>query len=312
MAPTQASAASYGRVEYSPREHTKSWRETTCLFMVPRDELIETEALEMVEQLREMTKNPEQRVPRLRHHAQRSRRPTAPRGIFPFLDLPAEIRNKIYRYILPRLSIQRLRCFTTPALSRVCQQLRHETLAVFFYLNTFVAEVKSSFSGCSNPASGMGKPCYIESNGSLFQWLGRLGIAEDVNPLSWVYYANTAFFRNIDIVLLNPNDSSAGEAKHEPAVLSFRSGPLVRISFHVGVDKGCSILECYYIRELLKRAQKVMLRHSRKTGPQGLSFQSLQAVAAVFRFKQGERLIVKSVAKRPQKAVHEAPAESAQ
>ncbi|KAF2173717.1 hypothetical protein M409DRAFT_15991 [Zasmidium cellare ATCC 36951] len=309
MATPQLSARSSGRVEISPMDLTKTWRESTCLFMVPKDHLTDTDAFKAVDQLREMTKNPEQRVPKIRPHTH-SRRPTAPHDIFPFVKLPAEIRVKIYHYTLPRRLIQRLRCFTTPALSRVCQQLRRETLPVFFYVNTFVAEVKSSFIGCSGSSYRNRKPCYVENDERRFHSLGLLSIAGDVNPLSWERYARTAIFRNIDFVLMNPSDSCTGEPKHEKAVLSLRSG--LTISLHVRLGKARSALECYYLHELLKRGRKVIFDNTFKAGILGLSFKHLRDVAAAFRLEQGPRLAVLPTTAHPKKAARNTAAEHTQ
>jgi hypothetical protein len=52
-----------------------------------------------------------------------------------FVDLPAELRNKIYRKALVVEGVQSLK--RVPAICRVSKQLRNETLPVYFGLNTF-------------------------------------------------------------------------------------------------------------------------------------------------------------------------------
>lgn len=66
------------------------------------------------------------------------------------LNLPAEIRNYVYGYILPqgRIVVRDARPPYRPspsislprAITQVCRQLRHETLSMYFYNNMFVMD----------------------------------------------------------------------------------------------------------------------------------------------------------------------------
>ena len=67
-----------------------------------------------------------------------------------FLDLPAEIRNRIYEHALPQDAMlllpgacthQSVTSAVQPALTRVCRQVRAEALPVFYAENCFVAHV---------------------------------------------------------------------------------------------------------------------------------------------------------------------------
>ncbi|KAK3075615.1 hypothetical protein LTR53_000953 [Teratosphaeriaceae sp. CCFEE 6253] len=75
--------------------------------------------------------------------------PSEPTGI---LSLPAELREQIYETMVGKLKntitmLTNYDCFhsevsaSQPAISRVCHQLRHETLATFYSSNVFLAEV---------------------------------------------------------------------------------------------------------------------------------------------------------------------------
>lgn len=241
----------------------------------------------MVQQLRRIVQDPEQRVCKPPSFRAGSKGRTS-RNIFPFLRLPPEIRNRIYQYALPRRLVQRLRCFATPALSRVSQQLRQETLPVFFYVNTFVAEVKTSFVSCSSRSASKAKANYIRHDHWRFKYLGLVSIAGDVNPLSWLYYAKKALFKNLDIVLLHPYNTYGGHVRHESAVLSLRFGAQVKITTHVNMDSTRTKLERRYLEKLLRLAEGVMRYHTSVPDSQGLLFRRLESVAETFRYARVE------------------------
>lgn len=59
--------------------------------------------------------------------------------IFPFLHLPAEIRNKIYRYLLVEdPSTGRIRSLAQPPLTRTNKQVRSEALPIYYGENKFL------------------------------------------------------------------------------------------------------------------------------------------------------------------------------
>lgn len=61
----------------------------------------------------------------------------------PLLQLPAELRNIVYRYSLIKtgeIRIQ-LRDLIPPSILCVCRQIRHEASSIFFSENTFVLTV---------------------------------------------------------------------------------------------------------------------------------------------------------------------------
>ncbi|CAD0086851.1 unnamed protein product [Aureobasidium vineae] len=58
---------------------------------------------------------------------------------FPFMDLPAEIRVRIYQYALVRPRRLHLEVARTPALACVSKQIRQECLQTFLRVNSFQA-----------------------------------------------------------------------------------------------------------------------------------------------------------------------------
>ena len=62
------------------------------------------------------------------------------------MDLPAEIRNNIYRIAAKADTPLRLRHMAPPAICCVSKQLRLESLPIFFDVNTFVVTVRAPYS----------------------------------------------------------------------------------------------------------------------------------------------------------------------
>ncbi|KAK6428224.1 hypothetical protein LTR95_015631, partial [Oleoguttula sp. CCFEE 5521] len=57
--------------------------------------------------------------------------------MFPFLQLPAELRNRIYGFFILRLDHPvKTRVRHQPALSLINRQIRQETLSMFYSINT--------------------------------------------------------------------------------------------------------------------------------------------------------------------------------
>ncbi|PPJ51503.1 hypothetical protein CBER1_07969 [Cercospora berteroae] len=64
--------------------------------------------------------------------------------------LPAELRNNIYKFVLEAekplvicSQSRNLNTATQPSLTRVCRQIRSETLEIFYHSNTFIAEIET-------------------------------------------------------------------------------------------------------------------------------------------------------------------------
>ncbi|KEQ66574.1 uncharacterized protein M437DRAFT_81067 [Aureobasidium melanogenum CBS 110374] len=66
---------------------------------------------------------------------------------FPFMDLPAEIRVRIYQYALARPRRLHLEVMRTPALACVSKQIRQECLATFLRVNSFQASYTRGLDG---------------------------------------------------------------------------------------------------------------------------------------------------------------------
>ena len=122
---------------------------------------------------------------------------------FRLLDLPAEVRVCIYEYALQDPFVLRLRSFATPALSRTSRQLRQECLPVWFAINTFVAEVKSTFLGISVCASHGPKAEYITEKDKRFKRLGSLDLDPIVNRLLATCPPSMVRLKNIDFCMMS-------------------------------------------------------------------------------------------------------------
>jgi hypothetical protein len=66
---------------------------------------------------------------------------------FPFMDLPTEIRVRIYQYALVRQRRLHLEVMRTPALACVSKQIRQECLPTFLRVNSFQASYTRGLDG---------------------------------------------------------------------------------------------------------------------------------------------------------------------
>lgn len=69
--------------------------------------------------------------------------PNPPDQTSPLLDLPGELRNRIYRAALleDHIDVENA-CFAEPGLLRTCKMIRHETGPIFYAENMFEIEVR--------------------------------------------------------------------------------------------------------------------------------------------------------------------------
>lgn len=119
----------------------------------------------------------------------------------PFLDLPGELRNHIYRYSLVTVdSIAitdggKVPLWMPPAVLATCRQIRNEALPIYYIENSFMAPIPTfqKQSGYIKPSS-LG---YRRRNIVillLWRWLHAIGIeaAKLVKKWNLVYYAESS------------------------------------------------------------------------------------------------------------------------
>lgn len=105
---------------------------------------------------------------------------------FPFLELPAELRNRIY--LLALVSNFILVPPTQPPLCNVCRQIRSECLAIFYHSNTF----KLIAPDTTRPYESVVCNIRIASSPHLTQlnWLNALSISSQSSFRRFAFYRN--------------------------------------------------------------------------------------------------------------------------
>lgn len=199
---------------------------------------------------------------------------------FRFLDLPPETRNEIYFWSSLDHKPLRLKNFLTPSISRVSRQLRHECLPVFFKINSFVAEVRSTFMGFAWEATGY-NPRYADRRYLEYSRTGAVSLKKDVCPLMNSYWASLARFTSLDFVLLHPFDAKDGRTIHRNAVLSVR-GRVASVQARPSTSRK-RLQDYVHLRYILSLGAKVVQGLARDCRFSGLSFENIKAVAAAFR-----------------------------
>lgn len=139
---------------------------------------------------------------------------------FPFLDLPPEVRLCIYEHALREPFVQRLRNFVTPALARASSQLRQESLPVWFAINTFVAEVKSTFLGMSFCSSHGTRAEYISEDDTRYRRLGNLDLSSVVTGLLATRSPKMIRLKNVDFCMLSADEKRDRTGSDRFAMLS--------------------------------------------------------------------------------------------
>lgn len=132
---------------------------------------------------------------------------------FRFLDLPAELRNRIYHLVVYRPWSMRLRHFKPPDITRVSRQLRNEALCIFFDVNTFVAEIRTSY--CSR--GGL----FFPDTHKIFKQVGTFRLRQEVISMFKLSSKQIARIKSIDICLLDA-ENLRGLPDHLNAVVSVR------------------------------------------------------------------------------------------
>lgn len=68
---------------------------------------------------------------------------------FPFLKLPAELRNIIYKLVLVATPTTTVTSRTQPPLTKVCKQVRNEALSIYYAYNQFLVTVSDKSLGAN-------------------------------------------------------------------------------------------------------------------------------------------------------------------
>jgi hypothetical protein len=119
-----------------------------------------------------------------------------------FLDLPPELRNRVYALFSQRELPLRLRRFKPPAIARVSRQLRWEALPVFFDINTFVAEIVVPFSyRLDGNLATFGQ--FIHNKDDRFKRTGTLQLTQDTMGLFKLSGKATARVRKLIVVFVD-------------------------------------------------------------------------------------------------------------
>lgn len=224
---------------------------------------------------------------------------------FRLLDLPAEMRVRIWEDALQEPFVLRLRSFATPALARTSRQLRQECLPIWFATNTFVAEVKSTLLGISVCASHGPKAEYIAERDTRFHRLGSLDLSPIVNSLLATCPPRAIRLKNIDFCMLGAGSHQVWQTSGRYAVLSVsqvddrvsmvpsavrsltaacaqvRDGRPVRVTTHVG--GGTSPEFTKHVLHVFKQGKAFLEHLVADSEFEGLYMLQIKEVAAAFR-----------------------------
>ncbi|KXT08398.1 hypothetical protein AC579_7310 [Pseudocercospora musae] len=122
---------------------------------------------------------------------------------FCFIDLPAELRNRVYAFAFQnekRFGEQRsLALLATPAVTRVSKQIRQETLPLFFATTSFRLDVASYLA--PNPGGRTGH----YTSRARYQNSGKLHIKQEVKKAIRCA-GDKALIRNIEFYVCNARD----------------------------------------------------------------------------------------------------------
>ncbi|KAM3414154.1 hypothetical protein BST61_g10812 [Cercospora zeina] len=286
LAPTVLTTSPPDRVQWFQRtkaEYTSGYHTEAHLKIEAKSSMDDDAALATFQELRRLGRR--FRAPEKLHKTRcEELRPTAPvTRPFPFLELPAEVRMCIYEYALPETFVQRLRNFVTPALARTSTQLRQESLPVWFAINTFVAEVKSSFLGISFCSSHGTRAEYISENDTRYRRLGNLDQTSIVTGLLATQPPRMIRLRNIDFCMMSADSKRDRTRSDRFAVLSVRDGRPVRITAHVG--GGTSSEYSKHVHHVFESGRTFLEELVSDPDYQGLYMRHVKDVAAAFRAK---------------------------
>ncbi|KAI5364238.1 hypothetical protein Slin14017_G062020 [Septoria linicola] len=267
-------------VQWFRREWTSGYHTESRLNVRSKTVMNDETALATFNELRRLDRRfkAEAQLPRTRCEELRTLETITP---FRFLDLPAEVRVCIYEYAVRDTFVHRIRNFATPALARTSQQLRAESLPVWFAINTFVAEVKSNFLGISACATHGNKAEYIAEQDTRYRRLGKLDLSAVVAGLLATCPPSTIKLKNIDFCCLSAGSRRDRLRSDRFAMLSVRDGRPVRITTHVG--GGTSDEYTKHVLRMFDHGQKYLQQLVAKPEYQGLYMLQVKDIAAAFR-----------------------------
>lgn len=200
-----------------------------------------------------------------------------------FLDLPAELRNKIYSYAVLINKPIHLAAAFAPPITRVSKQLRAEALPVFFAENSFTVEVTSNITtgthirgyNPSAPQTLMRDTTYYPQE--VLLWVGSAERSGRLVIHRWLHKVPSQLvaFRNIKLTIV-PAD------RHRMMVRGMSDPDLIVRATREGAK--VTIRSLFAAREDLLRGARISLRQiSEKPGFRGFSMEDLQMVADTFK-----------------------------
>lgn len=213
---------------------------------------------------------------------------------FRFADLPAEIRNSIYRLVVHNPKHITIRQFKPPAIAQVSRQLRSEALSLFFDINVFVAEVKASYM-LTYENGGYHAGVFIPPDHKKYKQVGTLQLRRAMVSLFKLAGSNVGRIKNLDICILSADGSFMGGPgkTYFDAVVSVRGkavSPKAKVRTHVrgprevaGQRRRTEMSHLAELRYIADQAQTCI--KSLLADPQfnGLSIAQLKKVANSFR-----------------------------
>ncbi|KXT18405.1 hypothetical protein AC579_8143 [Pseudocercospora musae] len=207
-----------------------------------------------------------------------------------FFALPAEIRNYIYEQVVSKDSVLRLRCFVLPGICRTSQQLRQESLPIFFAQNHFVAEVKTNFEGISACPTHGSHAQYITFHDFFrFKLAGKLDLNRVVNGMLPLCHLKLIKVKNIDFCMMAVNRRKRRDEQYRYAILSVRHGRLNKVSTHI--KEGNDPEYTKHLRRVLSQGRGVLDQMTSDPNYGGLDMAQLRDVAATFVADPNESII---------------------
>ncbi|EME81144.1 uncharacterized protein MYCFIDRAFT_208263 [Pseudocercospora fijiensis CIRAD86] len=220
-----------------------------------------------------------------------------------FFDLPAEIRNYIYEHVVSKDSVLRLRCFVLPGICRTSQQLRQESLPIFFAQNHFVAEVKTNFEGISACPTHGSHAQYITFHDFFrFKLAGKLDLNRVVDKMLRLCHPKLIKVKNIDFCMMAVNRRKRRDEQYRYAILSVRDGRLDKVSTHI--KEGNDPEYTKHLKRVLSQGRTVLDQITSDPDYAGLDMTQLRDVAATFVADPNERMSRRRPRQNAATAVH--------